>query len=119
MKLTPWILAILVVYAPLVAPMFMGPLTECDHCVQSYAHHAPLVPAFWLDHSLMSLGAHDAIPRLGSVGGTIYRGLVCLAMVGAVRWLFTRRRAIALPGSALAATLAWLSAMGFSILLRM
>lgn len=114
-----WILALTVVYMPLLSPMFIGPLTECDHCVQNYAHHAPLVPAFWADQLLGAVGGREAVPRFGSVGGTIYRGTVCLAMVAATRWLLYRRRPYAWLGSALMAGLTGLSAMGFSVLLRM
>ncbi|QDV04866.1 hypothetical protein Poly30_03600 [Planctomycetes bacterium Poly30] len=119
MKLQPWFIAIAVVYAPLVAPFFMGPLTECDHCVGAYARHVPLVPAFWVDHTASSLFGYGAMPRFDTVPGIALRGLVCLGMVGFVRWLLTRRPFVARLGSAIVATLVGVFAVGFTVLLRM
>lgn len=37
-------LAFAVVYLPQLVPLMVGPLRECDHCVENYAKLFPLIP---------------------------------------------------------------------------
>ena len=119
MKSKPWILAVAVVYVPLLLPFLVGPLTECDHCVASYARSSPLLPAFWADHALMEFFGRDSVPAFGSALGTIYRVALSLGAIALVRWLLGRRPALAWVGSAGVALWIGVHAIGFSVLLRM
>ncbi len=102
-------LALGVLYVPAVAPLFLGPLQECDHCVETYYQYFPLVPgamgfrAFGLGDARIALSIALAAAAFALVlwslrrGGLIVRWVVCVA---ALAWVFSQ-------------------AMWFSLLLRM
>jgi len=102
-------LALGVLYVPAMAPLFLGPLGECNHCVETYYQYFPLVPgaigfsAFGLGDARIALSMALAAAAFALVlwslrrGGRVTRWVVCVA---AVAWVFSQ-------------------AMWFSLLLRM
>ena len=64
-KRTWWVkplsLTLLFVYGAQAVPFFVGPLTECDHCVGNYLKLFPIIPGMLAGHSLVDL-IRDMVP---------------------------------------------------------
>ena len=66
-------LAALTLWVPALLPYWIGPLSECDHCIETYSMCLPLVPAaivptlLYLDDAVWVVVA--AVAVLAMLGG--------------------------------------------------
>lgn len=105
----PWARAAGLTFGPALAPFFLGPLGECDHCIGVYASLLPVAPG--------AIGMLAPLPTPGRIAlsGTLTLVVLLLALLSQRSASTAVRRAL----GGLLVTLAGLQALGLASALRM